>query len=108
MNIIMYGLEGSTISCNNTAVFCGIAKCPFTSFANPATQGLSAKWKYIMKTGQIWEPTVANWVGSALFKDAETNDNFTLLYTNAADGGDGIDNDDVEGANWYGKYYDAY
>lgn len=108
LNIIMYGKEGSKLSVENTAVVCAIAKCPYTSFQNPATQGLTGKWKYVMKTGQIWEPKTVNWIGSALFGDSTTNDNFALLYTNAADGGDSISNDGVEGANWYGKYYDAY
>lgn len=108
LNSIMYGKEDSVLTINNTGIVCAVAKCPYTSFKNPATQGLSANWKYVMKDGGIWEPTTVNWVGSALFKDAETNDNFALLYTNSADGADDIHNDGVDGANWYGKYYDAY
>lgn len=108
MNVIMYGKPGSVLTNNNTGIFCGIAKCPYTEFNNPATQGVQATWKYVMKSGQIWEPAGVNWIGSALFKSAMTNDNFVLLYTNSADGGETISNDGVEGANWYGKYYDAY
>ncbi|MBP5361741.1 MAG: hypothetical protein J6Y71_01740 [Ruminococcus sp.] len=108
MNIIMYGKAGSELRNENTGLFCGIAKCPYTYFNNPATQGVTGSWKYVMGTGQIWEPAGVNWIGSALFERAMTNDNFVLLYTNAAEGGDSISNDGVDGANWYGKYYDAY
>ena len=76
--------------------------------------GASADWRYVDNYNHIITLKKAdkdvNWIGSGLFDSSSAlSDNFKLLYTNSTgDANNNINNDQVIGANWYPKYYDAY
>jgi hypothetical protein len=114
MNINMYGKKGSTLTVGNGCFVCASARCPFTklTMATGAT-GMAADWRYVDNYNHIITPTngkMVNWIGSGLFDSSSAlSNNFKLLYTNSTgDANDEVKNDQVIGANWYAKYYDAY
>ena len=121
MTINMYGADGSSLTTKGDTIFCASAKCPFTTISQESTNGISGDWVYVDNYNQITNYAHVNWIGSALLRSVVGHDdasagglvglsnNFTLLYTNSTDDADdNINNDQVIGANWYAKYYDAY
>ena len=115
MNVNMYGKKNSTLSFTNTCFVCASARCPFTKIdMATGAHGASADWRYVDNYNHIITLKKAdkdvNWIGSGLFDSSSAlSDNFKLLYTNSTgDANNNVSNDQVIGANWYPKYYDAY
>lgn len=115
MNVNMYGKKNSTLSFTNTCFVCASARCPFTKLdMATGAHGASADWRYVDNYNHIItlkkSDKDVNWIGSGLFDSSSAlSDNFKLLYTNSTgDANNNINNDQVIGANWYAKYYDAY
>ena len=115
MNVNMYGKKNSTLTFTNTCFVCASARCPFTKIdMATGAHGASADWRYVDNYNHIITLKKAdkdvNWIGSGLFDSSSAlSDNFKLLYTNSTgDANNNINNDQVIGANWYPKYYDAY
>ena len=115
MNVNMYGKKNSTLTFTNTCFVCASARCPFTKIdMATGAHGASADWRYVDNYNHIITLKKAdkdvNWIGSGLFDSSSAlSDNFKLLYTNSTgDANNNINNDQVIGANWYAKYYDAY
>ncbi|MBR4509485.1 MAG: hypothetical protein IKP25_02225 [Ruminococcus sp.] len=120
MNINMYGaVDSELITQGGDSIFCASAKCPYTALSQATTNGIMGDWRYVDNYNHITNYDKVNWVGSALLKSVipkgegtalqGLSNNFALLYTNSTDDADSnINNDQVIGANWYAKYYDAY
>lgn len=78
--ITYMGYENSSFNLYNGAVAFGSFKCPGTSFICKTNE---YRFKYIGETNPTATEHIGNIVGNAIFKQAETNNDFALLYTQA-------------------------
>lgn len=108
INVTWYGVENTSISCSNDCTISGTAKLPYTSL-NMAVQG-RVKAKYLGTYAKATDPSpeVYTWIGGALFKEANTNNNFRMAY--CEEGGGGSSSSDIKTAAgiYVISHYDMY
>ncbi|MBQ4463907.1 MAG: hypothetical protein II915_05770, partial [Eubacterium sp.] len=110
-NINYYGVHDSVLKNLNQAMFCGSAKCPYTTLSwSNTTAATPGKFIYYDAKGNKTSHTQGvSWIGNCLFKDMNTGSNdFTLLFTKSG-GGEGQDIKNALTNNmWTIMYYDVY
>ena len=100
ININWYGSVGSSINSTNEATFIGTAKMPYSKLNVPVSHG-----KYpVNYNGKIISPT---WIGSGLFGEVKTSNNFRILHVDNANAHNNIVNE-LTGDSWEIMYYDMY
>ena len=100
ININWYGSEYSSINAENNVTFIGTAKMPYSKLDIPVSGG-----KYSVNyNGKIISPA---WIGSGLFGEVKTSNNFRILHVDNANAHNDIVNE-LTGDSWEIMYYDMY
>ncbi|GEM_PF-3153011 len=86
MNIEWYGAEGSMVHLYNGGTICGAARAPKTTLKADGSDNIM-KIDYVGKY-TTEEDMVTSWIGNALFKKFENQNNFRIAYTLAGDDSD--------------------
>lgn len=100
ININWYGSEDSSINSTNEITLIGTAKMPYSKLNVPVSHG-----KYnVNYNGKNVKPA---WIGSGLFGEVKTSNNFRILHVDNANSSNSIINE-ILGESWEIMYYDMY